>query len=85
MARFTLKPRLLHPHIVALHNLFDEDGLPMEAAEVKPGSLAEKGQEQTPLEWLDGLTQALEHANDNSSLLLTRFTQIMTTNRAVCG
>ena len=36
------------------------------------------GQEQTALEWLEELIQALAHADANSGSLITRFAQIMT-------
>ena len=63
--------------IIALRNLLTEEDLQDNADK---GISAESGKraEQTPLDWLEGLAQALEHADANSGLLVDRFAQIMT-------
>ena len=66
------------PQIIALRNLIAEEDLHGDAVKVDSVPLPEKRPEQTPLEWLKGLAQALAHADANSGLLVKRFAQIMT-------
>jgi cyclic beta-1,2-glucan synthetase len=62
------------PYIIVLRNLLAEGDLPVE----EPAPLPGNGQEQTALEWLEELVQALAYADANSGSLVTRFAQIMT-------
>ncbi len=65
------------PHIIALRNLLAKENLEGDAIKGNSVPLPGKRPEQTPLEWLEGLAQALTHADANSSLLINRFAQIM--------
>ena len=64
-------------HILGLQNLLAEADLAVDVTEVNPAPVPGDKAEQTALEWLEGLAQALGHADVNAGLLVNRFVHIM--------
>lgn len=63
--------------IAILRDLLAKEGLPTDA-EKRSVSLTETRQDQTALEWLDLLVQALKHADASAEGLVTRYNEIKT-------
>jgi len=65
------------PHITTLLNLLSEEDI-LAAAVAQTAPEQGNAQKQTARGWLEEMVGALTHADTNSSLLITRFTKIMT-------